>query len=280
MTAPTTARPSDPSHIEGETRRVVGVHRITRSNVERQLVRLGTGVVCLLSWSGTASAHGGVGHGGVSVAFPIVLGVPVLTGLLGGVVAVHYRARSRRDAHRHRVNGAFGVLLIALGSTFAIPVLTTRPILGISGAAIGALGMGWIANRDEDHRWGPGHHVDLTLGGICTHRILEGIALGTIYTVNAAVGVVGVAVIAGHTALETATVGGLYSPHRVQAFAAIGLVQLGYLGGAVIGVSGSVSVPAPMQFIAIGLLCGGLLVMGVTELRNTSITVGKRGVPK
>lgn len=234
----------------------------------RYLVRFGTAIVVLHSWSGTASAHQGVAESGTPVPFPVVLWVPVLTGLLGGFIAVRYR-NGGTDTHTHRMDGVLGVLLIALACSFAITSLRSSPLIGIAGASVGALVTRSIGSHVELSPRSHGTHIDLTLSGVCVHRLFEGIALGTLYFVNASVGVIGVAVIAGHTALETAAVGGLYGPRGSQAIVAIVLVQLGYVIGSVAGVVGNVSAPPGIHFVVIGVLAGALLIVGLAEIRGT-----------
>lgn len=171
---------------------------------------------------------------------------------------------------RQRANGTFGLVLLVLGGTFAITALTKHPLLGLGGGCVGGLAALWIASRDGDQQGRRGHHANLTLGGVCAHRVLEGVALGALYTASASVGVVGVVVIAGHTALETAAVGGLYIPHRSKAFAAIALVQIGYIVGAGAGVGVSMSVPVSVRITSVGLMAGVLLIVGVGEMKHSS----------
>ena len=161
---------------------------------------------------------------------------------------------------------------------FAITALTEYPLLGVAGGGVGALTALWIASRDGGRLEQRGHHAHLTLGGVCTHRIFEGLVLGTLYTAGAPVGMVGVAVVAGHTVFETAAIGGLYPLSRVQAFAAICLVQIGYAVGAVAGVTVSLSGPVSVHSTTLGVTAGVLLIVGVAELRCSSITVRFGGV--
>lgn len=239
---------------------------------DRHLIRLASIAVCPLVWSGTAAGHDGIGHGGAPVTFPVVLCVPIITGLLGGIVAIRCRYGRIINMDHHRMSSAFGLLLIVLSGVSGITALTKRPLLGCGVGCFGALAAVCIGRGDGGQLSSRGHDAILTLGSVCAHRLLEGVALGALYTVSASVGVVGVTVIAAHTALETAAVGGLFTS-RVQLVAAILLVQIGYVLGAITGVSVSVSVPVSVQVASIGLLAGILLVVGVEEIRHTSIAI-------
>lgn len=238
-----------------------------------------------------ASAHGSVAHGSDGLALPLVLALPVLAGLVGGVVALVARgwppggrgwsagvlARfpgprgwTSRFQWARGIAVAVGLLLVALGGTFAVAALAGDPRLGAAGLVVGALATRWVGHRGG--RVGPGrhrgHHAGLALGGVCAHRVVEGAALGALYAVGAAVGGVGVAVVAGHTALETAAVGALAGPRRLRALGAVGLVQVGYVVGAVGGFVAGGSVPAPVEALALGLVGGVFLLAGVAEARH------------
>jgi zinc transporter ZupT len=135
----------------------------------------------------------------------------------------------------------------------------------------------WIAARRESGRWRHGDRADLAFGSLCAHRALEGAALGALYTTSAAIGAVGVIVVAGHAALETVAVGGLYSTRRLLAVAAITIVQGGYLAGALVGVGGAGAVPESVRAVIVGLLAGVLVLEGVSRLRRASRHVLESG---
>lgn len=278
MTPSTGHRVTETSRVGSQTPADAAERSVTRSIGGHWIGRLGVGSCGLLASSGTASAHGGVGHGGPPVAIPAVLWVPIVTGLLGGVVAVRYRARSTTVTERRRTSRVLALLLIVLAGIFAATALTSGPLLGAVGGCIGALATLWIVERDRGKPRGRGHHADLTLGGVCAHRFLEGVALGALYVASAAIGVIGVAVIAGHAALETAAIGGLYAPSRLRAFAAIALVQIGYPVGALAGIGVGASIPASVQVAMIGLVAGVLLVAGVVETNHPPIALAAGGV--
>jgi hypothetical protein len=99
--------------------------------------------------------------------------------------------------------------------------------------------------------------------------VLEGIVLGALYSTGAVVGLIGAITIAGHTALETTAVGGLFASHRVQASSAIVLVQVGYASGAAAGVAIADTTPTPVRIVALALAGGILLGAGGTELKRS-----------
>ena len=232
------------------------------------LVCLAVGIVGLGVVPATVSAHGEIGHGGVPVAFLIVVGLPVIAGVLGGGIAIKFGSRRLPNTSRRRTRIVFGLLLIALAGTFAISALAQSPLLCIAGGIFGALTTVRIVRREGTERRGHRHRADLTFGGICAHRILEGVVLGALFTASAFFGVVGVVVVASHAALETAVVGGVYHPHRVLAFGAITLIQVGYTVGVLVGVVAGASVPVSVQTALLGLVAGVLLIVGVSELKT------------
>lgn len=262
------------------------------------LVRLAVGTAGLGVGSATASAHDGAGHGGAPVAFAVVVGVPVVVGLLGGLLAARHRGRDPPGPDpaatgRDRASVGFGLLLVALGATAAVSALARAPVLGAVVGGVGALAALSVTGRGRSLGRGRGHHgrreqrggdqrrgghADLALGGVCVHRLLEGAALGALYTAGVAVGAVAVVVVAGHAALETAAVGGLYASRPLRALAAVGLVQAGYAAGAVAGVAAGASVPASVQTASLGLVAGVLLVVGLGQTARAPVAAGAGSV--
>lgn len=99
--------------------------------------------------------------------------------------------------------------------------------------------------------------------------MLEGIVLGALYSTGSVVGLVGATILAGHTALETAAVGGLYASHRLRASSAIVLVQLGYASGIAAGAVIIGTIPTSVRIVAIALVGGILLGTGGVELHRS-----------
>lgn len=279
-----TSRPSPPtsgSPLDGDRTEPPAEDRSeTRLPILLALIGLGVGIGFLVLWVGTARAHGGSEHSGVSTSLLVVLWVPVLTGFLGGIVGVRYRAWSLNDLPRHRLLPAVWFLLLVLGATFAASALTIDPSLGIGGISVGVLVTGWIASRFGARSWYHGHQGEFTLGGICVHRLLEGVTIGAVYTISPTIGVGGMVIVAGHAALETGTVGAVFSARWVRGVAAVCLVQIGYLVGAVIGIGGGVSIPTSVHVVTSGLLAGAFLMVCVAELRHATTGVSHRGVPE
>lgn len=279
VTKPPNAGSTTPDADGGSSRRG-SLGEPSDSNVYRLLGHLLVGIVGFSLVSAPVSAHEGINHDGVSVAFVVVLGLPVFAGFLGGVVTIRYRNRTTTATGGHRASAGLGILLIALGGTLVIMAATKNPSLGLAGGSVGMLTTLWLANRDGRARRGCGRHTDLALGGVCIHRALEGVILGGLYTAGAAVGLVGAIVIAGHTALETAAVSGLYVPRNLRALGAVVLVQGTYIAGAVVGVGVTGSVPVWAQVTSLGLVAGILLVVGVDETRHSTLALGSVGVPE
>lgn len=223
----------------------------------------------LVGLSGTAAAHGPQGHGVEPVAFAVVLGLPIVAGLGGGALAIRGLRNTRTAPSRHRLGVVLGVSLAVLGVTFAVSAVTTSHQIGLAGGAVGAVTALWVSRGDEPPN--RGCHADLTLGAVSAHRLLEGLALGALYSAGAAVGLVGAVLLAGHTTLETATVGGMYASRGVQtrAVGAILLVQASYAVGAIVGLGVAGALPASARASAIAIAGGALLIVGAGETERS-----------
>lgn len=240
---------------------------------QRLLLRLGVVAAGLVGFPGTASAHGPRGHGGEPVAFAVVVGLPIVAGLAGGAFAVRGRRAERTNPTGHRAGIVLGVLLAVLGVTFAVSAATTSRWLGIAGGAAGAL-VGLWALRGFG-AGAPGCHADLALVAVSAHRLLEGAAVGALYSTGAAVGLLGAVLLAGHTALETAAVGGTYAagPLRSRAVGAVLLVQTGYAVGAFAGLGAAHALPVSTRTVVLAVAGGALLIVGAGETERSITTV-------
>lgn len=241
-------------------------------DVKRLLVRLTVWFAALFVGVAPAYAHGTAGHGGTPVTFAVVLGLPIVAGLVGGVVMVRGRNETHRTAGTHPSGVGLGLLLVGLGITFSGTAISRSLSLGIGGGIVGLVSVRWAVNSRTSDRRGHRSHANLSLGAVSTHRLLEGVVLGGLYSSGAAVGLLGAVVIAGHTAFETIAVGGLYAPHRLRIAGAVVLVQAGYTVGAIVGIAVSGTVPLPVHTIALALVGGILLGIGLNEARHTTRT--------
>lgn len=239
----------------------------------RLLLRLGVVTAGLVGSRGTASAHGPQGHGGEPVAFAVVVGLPIVAGLAGGAFAIRGWQAEHAGPTGHRAGIVLGVLLAVLGVTFAVSAATTSRGLGIAGGAVGAL-VGLWALRGVGAGT-PGCHADLALGAVSAHRLLEGVAVGALYSTGAAVGMLGAVLLAGHTVLETAAVGGTYAagPLRSRAVGAVLLVQAGYAVGAFAGLGVADALPVSTRTVVLAVAGGALLIVGAGETERSITTV-------
>lgn len=248
-----------------ELRRRGGPQSVRSGDVHRRLTRLGVWTVGLLAASQTANAHGAFGHGGTSVAFALVVALPVVAGLVGGAFVVR-RRRGDRPTAGAGVGMPLAFLLVALGVTFALGAMIQRLSLGIAGCAIGGFAALLATGRWEvfDHRC----DAEIALGAVSLHRLFEGLVIGALYATGAAVGLVGALVVTGHTALETAAVGGFRRRKRDSVPARIAVVQLCYAIGAVVGLGVATAVPSSIQVAALALSGGALLGLGAVEVER------------
>jgi zinc transporter ZupT len=104
---------------------------------------------------------------------------------------------------------------------------------------------------------------------VTLHRGLEGVVLATVYAADAALGLAGALVVAGHAAAETAAVGSLYATTgRRYALAAVLVVQMGFLVGVGAGWGVAVGVPPTAEAGLLALVGGVLLAVGSREARR------------
>lgn len=226
-------------------------------------------LVAVSTFSRTALAHGEHGHGGLPVAFAVVVGLPVVVGIVAGIGAIAVRKRDRADQTDQYSTVVLGLLFVVLGGTFVIEAATQRPWLAFAGGTAGGIGTLWIAA----YRWAPQRgdvcHTHLTCGAISLHRALEGFAVGVLYSAGEVVGLFGAVAIAGHTVIETGVLGGQYTSYRLEAVGAISLVHCSYAVGAVVGVVFTVPISVPVQSTLLALAGGTLCTVGVNETRNS-----------
>lgn len=231
--------------------------------------------VALVTIPGVAAAHGSPASDGIDAGFAVVVGLPVVAGLAGGAVALG-RGRHERSIATGHVGRPFGFLLVALGATLVVSALPSSPVLGVAGATGGFCAALVVTHRDAlvGHRCSP---ADLTVGAVSLHRILEGLALGALYAGGMVAGLAGAVVVAGHAALETAAVGGLYGSYRRRSVIGVALVQVGYVVGAGVGFASSTAVPPSIQAGIAAVAGGFVLGIGVSEIGHPA--VDDRAVP-
>jgi hypothetical protein len=223
----------------------------------RALVAVGGGTVLATP----AAAHG-VDVARAGVEFPLVVAGVVGAGLLGGGLALAAVGRVPLNPFQ----GVAVPLLVALlgGGALAGAVART-PTAALVGAGVGVGVSRW---RGVAHANG-GDCADATLGAVGLHRTLEGAGLAALYAANAALGLAGALLVAGHAAAETAAVGALYAPAgRRRAVGAVLAVQAGFAIGAVLGQGVVESAPSGFQVGALALVGSVLLAAGVRETRR------------
>jgi zinc transporter ZupT len=211
-----------------------------------------------------ASAHG-VSAAATGLAFPVVVAGVVLVSLLGGGVVLSAYGRLSWSPGR----AALPVLVVALGVAALALAVTQAAAATLVGLAAG-VSVVYVA-RDAAVT-DCGTCADAALGAVTLHRGLEGVVLATIYAADAALGLVGALVVAGHAAAETAAVGSLYAPAgRRDALAAVLVVQTGFVGGVAAGwgIVGGVSPTAEAGLLA--LVGGVLLAVGTRETRRRHV---------
>lgn len=267
-------------HHEEEPDRVHEDRDVARSVVRNLPFWLGIGAVGLVASSATARAHevghAGIGHGDATAPFLIVLGFPVFAGFVGGVAAVRYRRREPSEPTERHSPLAVGLLIVALGVASLLSAFGGHVWVSAAGVIVGAVTALRFESAETTFEAGCGTHAELALGAVSIHRLLEGVLVGTLYTTGAVVGLVGAIVLAGHAALETAAVGGIFDTvrPRPRVVGAIILVQAPYLVGVVAGLGVLRAVPVSARAFALATIGGLLLVVGAGETER-SIAAGR-----
>jgi zinc transporter ZupT len=232
-----------------------------RRFVRRILVAGVLVVPCTALTTRSVAAHG-VTATAEGLAFPLVIAGVVGVSLLGGglVPAVYDRVR-RPSIPVHRLMGP--LLVLGLGGT-ALALALAR---SASTAFVGTLvGMGAVYLARDAPVTDCGVCADAALGAVTLHRGLEGAVLATVYAADAALGLAGALVVAGHATAETAAVASLYAPAgRRYALGAVLIVQAGFVLGAVVGVGVVDAVPAVLEAVLLALVGGVLLAVGARE---------------
>jgi zinc transporter ZupT len=218
--------------------------------------RLVTAVLGTTLLAVPVAAHGTAGRV-AGVAFPAVVAASVAASLLGGglvLVAVGRLPRWR---------GAVPVLLLALGALSILLAVGEVP----TGAAVGlVVGVGAVTLARDHAVSDCGACADATLGAVTLHRGFEGVVLATVYAADAALGLVGAAVLAVHAAAETAAVGSLYATAgRRYALGAVCLLQVGFVAGVAVGWRVVDGVPVAVEAGLLALVGGVLLAIGTRE---------------
>ncbi|WP_152042770.1 hypothetical protein [Salinigranum salinum] len=220
--------------------------------------------VCLALLSTPASAHG-VAADATGLAFPLVVAGVVLVSLLGGGFVLVAYGRLPWSPGR----AALPALVFALGAA-ALAIAVTR---AAAATFVGlAAGIGVVYAVRDAAITDCGTCADAALGAVTLHRGLEGVVLATVYAADAALGLAGALVVAGHAAAETAAVGSLYAPAgRRYALAAVLVVQTGFVVGVAAGWQVAIGVPPTAEAGLLALVGGVLLAVGSREARRRHV---------
>ncbi len=232
------------------------------SSIRRRAAAAALGVALL---STPASAHGGTAAA-TGLSFPLVAAGIVLVSLVGGGFVLVTYGRLPWSTGR----AALPALVFALGAA-ALAFAVTR---AVGAALVGlAAGAGAVYFARDAAITDCGTCADAALGAVTLHRGLEGVVLATIYAADAALGLAGALVVAGHAAIETAVVGSLYATAgRRYALGAVLVVQTGFVGGVAAG-WGVISGVSPTTEAGLLALVGGvLLAVGIREGRRLHVT--------
>ncbi|MFC7097485.1 hypothetical protein [Halobaculum marinum] len=210
-----------------------------------------------------ASAHGASAVA-TGLSFPLVVAGVVLVSLLGGGVALVASGRRSWSTRLARVSGRAGLpaLVFALGAAALALAVTRAAAATVVGLSVGVSAVFLARGAGVTDC---GACADAALGAVTLHRGLEGVVLATVYAADAALGLAGALVVAGHAAAETAAVGALYATAgRRYALATVLVVQAGFVVGVAAGwgVVGSVS---PITEAGLLALVGGVLLAVATR---------------
>jgi hypothetical protein len=200
-------------------------------------------------------------QGGDPIALALVILVSVLVAVIGGVAVVRTGTSLRPEMHE-MFGRSIGALLIVLGLIFALSAVREDLSLAIVGILCGGLAAGSISSRT-----GSAHHAEITFGTVAAHRSIEGLALAALYLSGSTLRLISALLIAGHAAVETIVVGGLYSDQRSSwAILAIVLLQAGFVFGVAVGLLMTVAVPGHLAVVLQSGGAGALLIIGSAEI--------------
>jgi hypothetical protein len=235
----------------------------TRQSASSWIRRLAASVavaaVATTLFTGVAAAHG-VADRTVGVAFPAVVAASVVASLLGAGLVLAVAAVDRLPSPR----GAVPALVFALGALSVALAADGAPI----GAGLGVVaGAGTVAAARGHALTDCGACADAALGAVTLHRGFEGVVLATVYAADAALGLLGAAVLAVHAAAETAAVGSLYTTAttRRHALGAVCVLQVGFVVGVAAGWNAVDAVPPLVETGLLALVGGVLVAVGTQE---------------
>jgi len=233
----------------------------------RSPIRGATALLAVASSAGAVRAHG-VGGGGGTVGFTAVVGLAVAAGVVAGLTAGVRGGSAGTCGWPGRVVGPG---LAVLGVLAAVTALTRFPVVGTGCLLAGAAVTAAVFRRQHAPGGGRAACARATLGAVTAHRVVEGVSLAAVYATGSALGLAGAAILAGHATAETAAVGGLFGAvSRTRAALAVGVVQAGFLAGAVGGLAGTTGLPPVPTNGVVALAGGTLLVVGAAETRGYS----------
>jgi hypothetical protein len=224
------------------------------------------GSALLAAVTATPTAAHGVGVASTGLAFPLVIAAVVGTSLLGGGVVLAVVGRSTPSGYRW----VLPLSVVALGGAALALAATRAAAMAAVGTVVGC-GVVYVA-RDAAIT-DCGACADAALGAVTLHRGFEGVVLATVYAADAALGLAGAGLVAGHAAAETAAVGSLYAAAgRRYAIGAVVVVQAGFVVGVVLGWGVVDAVPAAVQAGLLALVGGVLLAVGGREARRRQLS--------
>jgi hypothetical protein len=237
------------------------------------LALLTVGVLSCLATTPVA-AHGAAA--GDRLDAGTVLGVAAASGLLVGLFGVASGHRRWLAAPSSGRRYATDVGLVVLGLGFALPALASTPALAATGVVVGGVTAVLLVRHT---RYGLcsscGRQTDVAAGALAAHRAVEGLVLGAATAVGGAVGVVGAALVVGHTAVEAGLLGHAYG--RTSAgwgvAVVVGLQSALVFGGAV-GVVAPRRVSPAVETAVLAAVGAVLFAAGVDGVRTRLPTAG------
>jgi len=224
------------------------------------------GGALLATVTATPTAAHGVDTVSTGLAFPLVIAAVVGTSLLGGGLVLAFVGRSTRSGYRW----VLPLSVVALGGTALALAATRAAAMAVVGTVVGC-GVVYVA-RDAAIT-DCGACADAALGAVILHRGFEGVVLATVYAADAALGLAGAGLVAGHATAETAAVGSLYAAAgRRYVLGAVLVVQAGFVVGVALGWGVVDAVPATVQAGLLALVGGVLLTVGGREVRRRQLS--------
>lgn len=208
------------------------------------------------------AAHG-AGRTGTS-GINVIIGVVFVSfiSVLVGIAAIFTKYRYK-ISYSWVSNLLVGVLLIGIGATTARWIIVDQVFIGFVGIILGTgIGVVTISKRNCIIC------AEATVGAITVHRLVEGLVIVGLSTSETTISVIGILILAWHTAAESVAIGLSPSLEKRQAINSIIMINVVFVIATITGASGLVTASIiPTDWI-VAITAGLLISLGFSEFHS------------